>query len=199
MSPLCKIILVIFIFSIASAFSCARQNVNQLAEAEKSAQGASKAVSGDVIKTAEDTGKPEEKKPDKPVSAVPKEGEKPEPPPPILPGASPKVPPVTPIEGKITMKALVYPIYNPVTGKYDKPDIGDVPTFSNMTPDPVPTVVAYYEQLLKGRDYQVRQNIGERPGALFGEFTVNDSGTHWNINIRGGPSSATSILLRKGQ
>jgi len=194
-----RVYAVIFILCVALAFSCARQNVDQLTEAKKTAEGASKAVSGDVIKTAENAGKPEEKPAEEPAVPPSKEGgENGERPPFPLPGPSPRVPPVTPIEGKITIEALVYPMYNPATGKYEKPKIGGVPAFTTMTPDSVPTVVGYYNQLLDGRKYEVRQNIGENPGPLFGEFSVDDNGAHWGISIRQEiPSAPTSITIMK--
>jgi hypothetical protein len=184
-----RILVMIIILCFASALSCVRQNVNQLAEAEKTAAGASKAVSGDVIKTAENAGK-QEKKPEEETVVPPKEeGGGPQ-----LPEKSPSGPPVTPIQGDIKMDDLVYPIYNYATNTYDKPKVGDLPSYTSMTNDPFPTVVGYYNQLLSGKQVKSSNNLGDAKGPYHAEFSVDSGGNHWSIGISETPQAGSTII-----
>ncbi len=207
MHPGIKYLAIILILGTAIAFGCVKGNVDQLQEAKETAQaGASKAVSGDVIKTAEEAGKTGEEPGEEEGAGEEKEtpeegggeegGE--EPGGGLLPGQPPELPPVQPLKSPVTMDDLTYPIFNPATGKSEKPKTGGVTSFTMSTPDSFYIVVGYYDQIVKGLDYEEKNNIGEG-GRMYAQYKVNDSGNTFTVLINdGGQGAATTISLIQG-
>lgn len=203
-----KILTIILILGMAVALSCGGGNVDQLKEVEETVKsGTSKAVSGDVIKTAEEAGKTGEES-----GEEGEEGEEGETPAEgegegeegsgggefLPPGMQPELPPVEPIKGKIKMDDLTYPTFNPATGSYEKPKAGDSPAYTQMTSDPFFIVVGYYDQILKGRDVDAKNNIGES-GPMWARYIVKDSGNTFTVSINNqSDTKSTVISITKG-
>ena len=172
--------------------------VEQLAEVEETVKaGTSKAVSGDVIKAAEEAGKTGEEG-EEAESEEEEGGEESGGGEFLPPGVQPELPPVEPIKGKIEMDDLTYPTYNPVTGSYEKPKVGETDTYSQMTMDPFFIVVGYYDQILKGRDVETKNNIGES-GPMWANYVIKDSGNTFTANVaEQGDARITVITITKG-
>jgi hypothetical protein len=179
------IVLILLIAFTAFALSCAKENVNQLKETKDTAEKAATSMGGDVINTAKEAAgekeQPEEEKPAKPKEGGEEGGGDN----PMMPKGPSEGPPVQPIEGQVTVSSLIYPTINPATGKYEKPDVGDVPSYTTITEDPFLVVIGYYDQLLAGHDYETRNSINNPTMPPHATYMIHEGDDRLSVNISG--------------
>ncbi len=105
-----------------------------------------------------------------------------------------------PVEGALTLQDLVYPITNPTNGNRIKENIGDATSHTTTTSDPFINVWMYYSQILKGREMDAGNNLGDQGKApLHAFFKISDGGNRFSVNIgEESPGGMVLISIAKG-